>query len=235
MINIIHGDDIESSRKFLVELKSAAKNSVTLDGKELTFDGLFQTLKSNSLFSEDKNIFIENLFSKKKGSELDEIIELLKKNPRPKDDQPLADNLNIVLWEDKELSKSQLSIFQKAKINLFKIPKNLFSFLDNLAPNSTRNILNFHEALKNSDVEGIFYMLIRQFRLLLSLRDSSSIDETKRLAPWQKDKLQRQSKMFTIEQLKRIYNKLYETDLNIKTGVYSNLTNAIDFLLLDIK
>lgn len=225
MINIIHGDDTVSSRKFLVELKNASKNPVTLDGKELTFNDLVQTLKSNSLFSEEKNIFIENLFSKKKGSELDEIIELLKKDS----------NLNIVFWEDNELSKSQLSNFPKVKAQLFQIPKTLFSFLDNFSTNGSSNILNFHEALKTTDAEAIFYMLIRQFRLLLALSaNSDGIEEAQRLAPWQKEKLQRQSRIFTVEQLKRTYNKLYETDLSIKTGVYPNLTNAIDFLLLEI-
>lgn len=224
MINIIHGDDTVSSRKYLVELKNASLNSITLEGKELNLNDLVETLKSNSLFSDEKDIFIENLFSKNRSNELENIIDLIKKNS----------NLNITIWEGSELSKSQLSIFPKAKINLFKIPKTLFLFLDNLSPNNPKNIVNFHEALITSDEEMLFYMLIRQFRLMLSIRDSSSIDDVKRLAPWQKEKILKQSKLFTTEQLERIYNKLYDTDLNIKTGVFSNLTNAIDFLLLDI-
>lgn len=231
MVTLIHGDDTVSSRKYLIELKSTSDNATTLDGKELNLDELVQTLKSNSLFSDEKNIFIENFFSKK-NKELEEAIDLINKNS----------NLNIVIWDENELSKSQLSAFSKAKIKFFKIPKTIFSFLDNLAPNSTRNVLSFHEALKNSDENFLFSMIIRQFRLLLVLRSEiplrgtldSQIDELKRLSPWQIEKLQRQSQMYTIEQLKKIYNRLYETDLSIKTGVYPNLTNAIDILLLDI-
>lgn len=226
MITLIHGDDTVSSRKYLIELKSSSNNPTTFDGKELNFNDFVQTLKSNSLFSNEKSTFIENLFARKKSEELEKIIDLIKKNL----------SLNIVIWEDDELSKSQLSIFPKAKVKLFKAPKTLFNFLDSISPNSTKNVLNFHEALKTSDEEMLFYMIIRQFRLFLALREEAngSIDDVQRLSSWQKDKLQRQSKMFTIEQLKRIYNKLYETDLNIKTGVYPNLTRVIDFLLLDI-
>lgn len=231
MITVIHGDDIVSSREYLIELKTASENSVTLDGKGLTLNDLVHTLKSNSLFSNEKNIFIEGFFSKKT-KELEGAIDLINNNS----------NLNIVLWDENELSKSQLSAFSKAAIKLFKIPQSLFLFLDSIKPGNPQNVTLFHSALKNSDENFIFSMIIRQFRLLLSLRDSqpkagqplAEIDELKRLSPWQKEKLQRQSKMFSFEQLRKIYQKLYKTDLNIKTGVYPNLTNAIDFLLLDI-
>lgn len=225
MITILHGDDVVSSRKYLVELKSSVVNPLTLDGKNLELNDLIQTLKSNSLFSDEKNIFIENLFSKKKSKDLEEIIELIKKNS----------NQNLVIWDSGELSKPQLSTFPKAKINLFKISKTLFNFLDSISPNNSKNVLRFHEALKTSDEEMLFYMLIRQFRLLLALSSgANSIDDVQRLSPWQKDKLVRQSKLFTVEELKIVYNKLYEADLNIKTGVQSNLTAAIDFLLIDL-
>lgn len=225
MITLIHGDDIVSSRKYLIELKEASENAVNLNGKELNSSDLTQNLKTNSLFSEQKNIFIERLLSKGKSKDLEDIIDLLKR----------SSSLNITIWEDTELSKTQLSLFPKANINLFKIPKNLFSFLDNLYPNNPKSVLTFHDALKTADSETLFYMMIRQFRLLLAINsEKSGIDEIQRLASWQKDKFKRQAKMFSADQLKKIYNKLYEIDLNIKTGVYPNLTRAIDFFLLDI-
>lgn len=225
MVTLIHGDDTVSSRKYLIELKTSSENSVTLDGKGLTLNDFVHALKSNSLFSDGKNIFIENFFSKK-NKELEESIDLINKNS----------NLNIGIWDENELSKSQLSAFSKPTIKLFKIPQSLFSFLDSIKPGNVQNVTLFHSVLKNSDENFLFSMIIRQFRLLLALRggQNDSIDDAQRLAPWQKEKLQRQSRMFTIGELKEIYNKLYKTDLNIKTGVYPNLTNAIDFFLLDI-
>lgn len=225
MVTLIHGDDTVSSRKYLIELKTSSENSVTLDGKELILTDLVHTLKSNSLFSNKKNIFIEGFFSRKT-KELEGAIDLINNNS----------NLNIVLWDENELSRPQLSAFSKAAIKLFKIPQSLFSFLDGIKPGNLQNVTLFHSALKNSDENFIFSMIIRQFRLLLALRggQNDSIDELQRLGSWQIEKLKRQSKMFSFEQLKKIYNKLYEIDLNIKTGVYPNLTAAIDILLLDI-
>jgi len=227
MITLIHGDDIVSSRKYFIEQKNLFRNPTTLDGKNLNLSNLIELFKSDSLFSTEKNIFIENFFEQKKSQDFEKIIDYIKKN---------NSKVNLFIWEKNELSKAQLYVFPKTKANLFKIPKTLFSFLDNISPNSTNNVLNFHQALKTADEEMIFYMLIRQFRLLISLSDgqNDSIDEIKRLAPWQKGKLQKQSRIFTTEELKRIYSKLYETDLNIKTGVFQNLTTAIDFFLLDI-
>lgn len=227
MVTLIHGDDIVSSRKYFIEQKNSFKNPASLDAKDLNLENVVELFKSDSLFSNEKNLFIENFYEQKKSQDFEKIIDYIKKN---------NSKVNLFIWEKDELSKSELSIFPKTKANLFKIPKTLFSFLDNISPNSTNNVLNFHLALKTADEEMIFYMLIRQFRLMLSMRDGQrdSIDEIKRLAPWQKDKLQRQSKLFSTEELKRIYNKLYEIDLNIKTGVFSNLTTAIDFFLLDI-
>lgn len=226
MITIIHGDDLVSSRKFLVEQKNSLQNTTTLNGDELTLEKLVEAFEGSSLFSDEKNIFIENLFSKKRSKELEEILDYISKK----------NDIDLFIWEKTDLSKSQLSTFPKAKTFLFKIPKNIFSFLDNISPKNNNNILNFHKVLETNDPDIIFYMLIRQFRLLLAVSgtSSNSIDEMQRLSPWQRNNLERQSKKFSLSELRDAYNKLYKLDLNIKTGVSSNLTTAIDFLLLDI-
>jgi DNA polymerase III delta subunit len=96
----------------------------------------------------------------------------------------------------------------------------------------------FHNALESKIKEEIIlFMLQRQIRLLLSLLDSGekSIDEVERLAPWQIGKLQSQSRLFTVSDLKRIYKRLYEIELGQKTGSLPlSLSQSIDFLLLDI-
>lgn len=223
MIILIHGDDTAASRKYLVELKNASKNPTDFNGSKNDLNDLNHLIKTNSLFSEEKNIFIENFFFKK-NKELDKAKDLINKNS----------NLNIVIWEGFELSKSQVSVFPKANVKPFKLPQNLFLFLDSVKPKNVQNVTLFHNALQNSDENFLFSMILRQFRLMLALGLNSETEETQRLAPWQKEKLLRQSKMFTIEELKRIYNNLFEIDLNIKTGIYLNLTRAIDIFLLDI-
>lgn len=227
MITIIHGDDIVSSRNYLLELKKTSESAIQFNKDNLDYLNILQALKSMQLFEEQKDIFIENLLSNKKNiSDSEKIIDFIKNNDK---------NFNIFFWEATEQTKTNLSLFPDVKIKLFKIPQNLFYFLDNIKPNTKQNVINFHKVLEETDAEAIFYMMIRQFRLLIALSENSdSIDEIKRLAPWQKDKLRKQTKYFTIEKLKKIYNELFQIDLKTKVGEITNLTRAIDMFLLEI-
>lgn len=228
MITLIHGDDIVSSRNYFYSVKSGTENPIVFDNNNYNLTDFLQSLSGKSLFAENKKIFLDRVFSSKKlaGEQLENVVSAINKSHSP---------IEIIIWEGSELPKTFLNQFPKANVKFFKLSQSLFAFLDSVRPNNPQNVILFHDALKNSDENMLFSMLVRQFRLLLSVSSNSNgIEETKKLAPWQIEKLQRQSRMFTNEQLKKIYNKLYETDLNIKTGVYPNLTNAIDILLLDV-
>lgn len=226
MITIVHGDDIVSSRKYFLEQKKGSDN--ILDGEKLTLTEAMQVFEGSSLFEEQKKIFIENFFKRKSSLEFKQIQEIIDKNSKGSE---------IYFWEGKELTKSQVSLFKNTLNKLFKFPQSMFLFLDSLAPNKGREMITlFHKTLENTEAELIFFMLIRQFRLLLSLSNGSGqIDEAKRLAPWQKGKLERQAKSFTEKKLKDIYAQLYEIDLGIKTGSLSlTLTQSIDMFLLNL-
>lgn len=238
MITIIHGDDIVSSRNFFVGQKQKIKNPLEFAGENITLTDLVQVFEGGELFTEQKAVFLEDFLTKRKtGRDKDQILAYLTK----------YQSHEIFLWEGKEISTKSLSAFKKAEIRHFKLPQSLFLFLDALKPSSGTLIVPlFHKTLKNMEVELVFYMLIRQFRLLLALspghpdppaggEGSRNIDEVKRLAPWQKSKLQRQASLFTEENLKKHFTKLYEIDLAQKTGSLSlTLTQAIDFFLLDL-
>lgn len=228
MVTLIHGDDINSSRNYFYFEKAKFKNPITFDKANFALTDLLQSLSGKSLFSEEKAIFLDGIFSSKKTSDnlVKNIASLINGHQSP---------IDIFIWEGSELGKVFTNSFPKATIKFFKLPQSLFSFLDSIKPNNSQNISLFHNALNNSDENLLFSMLIRQFRLLIDVGENeNSIDETKRLQSWQKVKLQRQSKMFTKEKLKKIYNKLYKIDLGIKTGVFTDLTTAIDIFLLDI-
>lgn len=231
MITIIHGDDIASSRNYLLEEKNKLNNSSMLEGKSLTLNDLKQVFESDELFTSAKTIFIENFFTNKTtGKESDTIIEYLKQRQVTED---------IFIWEDKLLTKASLGVFIKVQIKTFSFPSSIFLFLDGLRPGNGTNLISlFHQALNSSAAEQILFMLTRQFRLMLTLQNSSlqdSIDEIKRLAPWQKGKLEKQAKLFDTDLLKQIYSKIFKIDLGQKTGTLSvSLVQAIDFLLLDI-
>jgi hypothetical protein len=230
MITIIHGDDIVSSRNYYISQRQKSQNPVILAGDNLALSDLMQSLEGGSLFNEEKDIFIENFFSSKKTNpSFKEIIAYVDKQDR---------GANMFFWENSELSKTELAVFKKTAAKLFKIPKNLFGFLDNIRPGNIDSVKQFHELLSQTAEELIFFMIIRQFRLLLAVSDlevKNPIDELKRLAPWQMGKFKAQAKLFGIDKLIATYQKLSEIDLNSKSGkLATTLTQAIDFLLVDL-
>lgn len=226
MISVFHGDDLVASRKNFLSNKD--KNSITFDSISILDSDLEQALSSGNLFGEGKKIFIENLFNKKAAKNYLTVVALVNKYSK---------DAEIFIWHEKEVGRKLLSEFDKVFDDNSKIPSNIFGFLDNIRPQNKYNLISFHEALKNNEIEIVFFMIIRQFRLLLGILSDSmdSIDEVKRLAPWQKEKLQRQARFFGEEQLKSIYKKIYKIDKSIKTG-RSNLTleQNVDILLLEI-
>ncbi len=229
MITIIHGDDLSTSRNHYLSERQKTKNPVIFEGGKLSLSELLQSLEGGSLFNEEKNIFIENFFSSKKANpEFKKIIEIIQNNK----------SANIVFWENTELSKTDLNSVKNPVVRLFKVPQNLFNFLDGIKPSDKTSIKLFHLLLQEMEPEFIFYMVIRQFRLLLAVSDINSnekIDEVKRLAPWQITKLKRQVSLFGEQKLREIYNKLYLIDMEQKTGKSSfNLPQAIDFFLLGL-
>lgn len=227
MITIIHGDDIVSSRKYLIEEKQKHKDSLSILEEDINITNLTQIFEGERLFFDSKVLFIEDFFTKAGKSK--DIVNYVKKSSK---------NVSIYFWEGSILTKSSLSLFQDPLVKTFKIPQNLFIFLDGLKPKNSQALIRlFHGCLANSEVELVFYMIIRQFRLILALKEPSQeqIDEVKRLAPWQKSKLQRQASLFSSQELLTIYKKLFEIDLSVKTGALPfPLTAAVDFFLVDI-
>ena len=80
-------------------------------------------------------------------------------------------------------------------------------------------------------------MLVRHFRILLALLETSeiTIDEAKRLAPWQKTKMQKQANAFGKEKLQEIFSELFTLEIGMKTGgLFLSLTQSLDLLLLKL-
>ncbi len=238
MLILIHGDDIVSSRKYFLDQKNKYPDALLLEGGSVTLTDLAQIFEGGGLFDDSKTVFLEYLISKKsrghranakKPTEFGSLITYLETQS--------ATN-TIFLWENKELEKSSSSLFKKAEIKPFKLPQTLFLFLDSIKPGNDKQLIAlFHKTLEASDAEMIFFMLIRQVRLLLGLLEQTDepIDELKRMAPWQKDKLKRQASLFKKEHLIKIYSNLFQLEVGQKTGGLSSpLTSAIDFLLLEI-
>jgi len=224
MVTLLHGDDNVSSRTAFANLKD--KGSVNFDAEGLSLLDFSQTVSGMGLFKDTKKIFIENLFSKKVKSFI-EVIDLINESSK---------SLEFYIWNDSEVSVKQASVVKNLKVENFKLPKNLWTFLDNIRPGNPTSISLFHKVLEEADENVIFSMIVRQFRLLLSVYSNiRAIDEAKRMAPWQRGKLQRQAQSFSEESLLTSYKKLFEIDMKHKTGILDiPLSQKIDFFLLDL-
>ena len=229
MITLIHGDNIVQSRNYYLDIKNQYKNIKVLSGDKLSMTDFVETIEGDGLFSTTEAVFIEQIFSKKRaGEELDAIIGYLNHDHE----------VPLILWEGKAIDKKQIVKLKKVTTKLFSYPKILFQLLDAIQPNNGKQLVNlFHQATQTEAAELILFMITKQVRILLALQEQTldSIDEVKRIQPWQKGKLQRQAKLFSTEQLIHLHTKLYNFDLGYKTGgLAAPLEASLDFFFAEI-
>ncbi|HBB76117.1 MAG: hypothetical protein A2186_03730 [Candidatus Levybacteria bacterium RIFOXYA1_FULL_41_10] len=225
MITLYHGSDIVSSRIAFVDQKD--ETSLSFDAENTSVQDLLQALEESSMFTTSQKIFIENLFTKKSSTFLKSTAEILQKKSK---------DVEIHLWEGSEVSSKAASIFKGINVKSFKLPQNLFAFLDSIRPGNTQALDLFHKTLREVDENVILFMLIRQFRLLIAtFYRAYGIEEAKRMAPWQKSKFKHQADYFNEGRLKSAYKKLYDLDRGHKTGSLNmSLSQSIDFFLLGL-
>ncbi|MGH7204057.1 MAG: hypothetical protein ACREHC_06455 [Candidatus Levyibacteriota bacterium] len=248
MLTIIHGADTALSRKYFLDEKGKYANSLLLDADKVNLTDLTQIFEGGGLFGETKFVFIEQFLTKrKKSADFKDIITYLEKS---------ADDNTILLWENKELEISILKAFKHPIIKAFKLPQTLFQLLDEIKPGNGKQLITlFHQTIESTEIEMVFFMIVRQIRLMLALsttvilnevknpptrsfattQDDNPIDEVKRMQPWQKTKLQKLASLFSTEQLLDLYNKIYQIEHGQKTGgLNASLVSTIDFLLLEV-
>ncbi|PIS09622.1 hypothetical protein COT75_00260 [Candidatus Beckwithbacteria bacterium CG10_big_fil_rev_8_21_14_0_10_34_10] len=213
MIYFIHGEDQALTRSEALNLLKAAKKEkkeiLRLDGLKISLNELIQAFESNSLFGQDKLIYLENFFQRNKSKNKEEILTYLKAS------EILPD---LIIWEKKEISGTTLRWLPKNwDYRVFKIKQSIFSFLDSLTPyNQETNLSLLRKASSKDGPELVFYMMAKRIRDLLLAKELGKKGLVG--APWQIGKLIKQSQAFTIEKLLTIYKKLLNIDLDIKTG-----------------
>lgn len=229
MILIIHGNDQASSRDYYAKEKGKSESPVLIDGDGLTYDRIFQALENKTIFDSKITLAIENFFSKNKSNSLEfkKIIEYLNSNK----------NLDIFFWESTEISKTNQTILKNSTVKVFSYPQVLFQFLDGLKPGNGEYLIKLvYDLKKNVEIELIFFMIVRQFRLMISqLDEGSKIEEAKRLQSWQTGKLSKQAHFLGKEKLVNFYQQLFEIDLAQKTGKLPySMDKSIDIFLLGL-
>lgn len=187
MYYIFHGDNQLASRSALNLFldKKTGFDIFRVDAKEVNFDHINGFINSQSLFSSQKIIVFLNFFSIPKAIG-DKLIKIIKSNS----------DFDIVIWQDKTITATQIKTFPKATIEVFHLDKKLFNCLNNLYPkNLTKFIPLFHQVLEQEPFELFLFWL--KFNLRKQLTGFSR---------------------FSLNSIKTAYLQTIELDYQSKTG-----------------
>lgn len=118
----------------------------------------------------------------------------------------------------------------------------VFDFVDALGKRQSKTALDLlhHQLEHGNDALPLFGMIVRQFRLLLQMKDLAArgmtlaaANQQMKLHPFAAQKMWEQSLNFTLPRLEDIYRRLLDTDIAIKTGRSEPLV-ALDVLVVEL-
>lgn len=235
-MTILHGEQHVQSHAALFQLLQQAQTQNRLiervNGKSLAPAELEQLLERQSLFDQPRTLVLEELLSAPISKKKDLLIAVLEKAASNSEA-----TLEIILWEPKQLTIKQLSLWTKlAKIQNFKPTSVLFQWLDSLRfqPTSTQRasmLQLFHQAAEQEGVEFCWLMLQRQVRLWVEAK----LGLASTLPPFAQQKIQRQSSAATPTAIYQLHEQLLSIDVASKTGASLwNLTQELELLLLKL-
>lgn len=221
---IFHGNHTVESRDSLVneimKKQSQGLHISKLESKQLTPALLESELGSNTLFDSAKCIVIEELHSLPTSKKREDLISLINSSPS-----------DVLLWEKKKLTVSQLKKFPNALDRVHSISTTLFSWLDSLGSNALpeKKLRLLHTAVKQDGAQFCFLMLARQTRLLLTSIDGGQIAG----APFVQSKLKKQAHFFSQGELLELHKKLLKIDTEQKTSAATlKLDQELDMITL---
>lgn len=221
MIWILHGEDLAKSRVRLnqLRLEHQKKNCriCNLEADKIEPAELTQELEQTGLFNEDRLVILEKLHSLRSKKKKEALLEIISKT-----------KTNLILYEERSLTKTMLKPFKQARVEEFKPNNQLFSWLDSLTPNSRQkanSIKLLEQALETNDEYGCLAMLGRQVRLLIQAKDGGKISGP----PFVINKIKRQAQLFSLPRLLWAHSQLLEFDLQTKTS--TNQLTAKQFLV----
>lgn len=216
MIFVLHGDDVVASRKRLSEITSEFKNVTYIDAEKASKDEILLALNTRDMFTEGNCVVIEKALKLP--------IEIL---------ESVDPSIAVVLWHNAELSKTSLLKFKNVKIESFMLPKLFFTFLDGLYPHNVKSELDLLSNMQNVEAEQIFYAMVKRVRQLLALKKNLNSEELQKASSWQLNKLNAQNARWKVEELEKVYNKLFDIEVKMKSGgLMLPLKKHLDILLI---
>ncbi|HOA22394.1 MAG TPA: DNA polymerase III subunit delta [Aggregatilineales bacterium] len=120
-----------------------------------------------------------------------------------------------------------ITVEDVAELTPYSPEAGIFDMVDALGKRQGQRALSLLERLLEEGQEplGIFGMIIRQYRLLIQMKEQLGRGQTSQSAaraigmhPYVAEKISEQARYYSMEQLERIYRSLLDFDLEIKTG-----------------
>lgn len=210
-MQILHGEDIEASRKTLQSILDSHRQEGRAiqrwQAKNATTETLRLALGSSSLFTQPRTVLIEELHSLPRSTRKNDLITLLSTAEAP--------DTEILLWEKRTLTKAMQKKFGTAKITEFKLKKSLFEWLDSIVPTGSQKTTSLLRKTLESENEYLcFILLTRRVRNMLYSKGG----KTPAGAPFMVRKVTSQARRFTLAELLRLHTELHHHDRDLKFG-----------------
>ncbi|NCN06287.1 MAG: hypothetical protein GW946_00395 [Candidatus Pacebacteria bacterium] len=226
-MKIIHGShEVHAHQALLLQLKQATTLGQVvkrLQAKTCSLADLELQLGEQDLFQKQKLIVLEQLHSLPKSARKTDLISYLQSHQ----------DANVLLFEQKDLTASELKKFLQAESQHFPTSSTLFKWLDCLGnKHQQKQALEYLTQAKQTDGIGFcFAMLARQVRLLLQVKDGRVIAGP----PFVQAKLKKQAGQFTLTALLQLHQQLLEIDYQSKTNTsVLNTEQQLDLLTLSL-
>ena len=246
-------EDVFSNKNFNKEFLKTGSNFVNSDNIILIYENgeidkndiLFQFLKENSEYQEFKPLEYEKLKNWVK-----KVLENYKAKIEEEAFEKLVEFVGNNLWQMSNEIKKIVSYKKGEKIDLKdiellvkpKIEVDIFKTIDAISEKKKRLALDLiHKHLEKGDSPLYLLKMINfQFRNLLIVKDLLEenmpyykILSQSKLHPFIVKKSYQQAQKFTLQQLKKIYQKIFQADFDIKRGRVEPET-ALDLLITGI-
>lgn len=153
MIHIFHGDDQNASRQALNQLIKNLNNAniLRLSPKSIELETINNFLSGTSLLSSQKTLLLDSFFSTTKAR--NKLIDLIKQNQK---------SAEIIIWQDKRLTPTQIKTFPTARVSFFDLPNYLWDCLNSLRPQNIKAFLPLYQKVIDQNLYDLFLYLLKQ-------------------------------------------------------------------------
>ena len=224
MIYIFHGDNqVKTHRLFLKKIQHLQLPSKRLAAKSLNLTSLTKHLCSQSLFTSKELVIIDELFKLPKSKRRTQLISMIAAGEYDHD---------VIILENKKISKTQLKPFAQAEIVESKLSSELFTLLDSITPQADKKALIdlLTRVVADNGDWMVFSMIQWKVKQLLTAHDPNYISNS-----YPAKKARRQAQSFQLEELLEFHQRLLKIDINHKSSRNPwSLKADLDYLLINI-